>query len=70
MTGDMPGIRIINLYSIVYRFLSALESRWKESVLLTDVCDIITEHTTKYFECYVHYCSNQAFQDRAVTDLR
>ncbi|XP_053378788.1 uncharacterized protein LOC123528066 isoform X3 [Mercenaria mercenaria] len=52
------------------RFLSALESRWKESVLLSDVCDIITEHSSKYFECYVHYCSNQAFQDRAVTDLK
>ncbi|WAR15294.1 ARHGQ-like protein [Mya arenaria] len=51
-------------------FLADLEARWKESVVLTDICDIIVKHASGQFEGYVHYCSNQAFQDRAVMDLR
>ena len=53
-----------------FRFLSDLESRWQESVMISDVCDIIRKHASKNFQCYVHYCSNQTFQDRAVTALK
>ncbi|KAH3822455.1 hypothetical protein DPMN_124233, partial [Dreissena polymorpha] len=51
------------------RFLASLEARWKQNVVLSDICDIIAEHASKHFDCYIHYCSNQVFQDRTVTEL-
>ncbi|KAL3862356.1 hypothetical protein ACJMK2_008328 [Sinanodonta woodiana] len=52
------------------RFLADLEATWQKSVLLSDVCDIISKHAIRNFECYVRYCSNQMYQDRAVSALR
>ncbi|KAL4219522.1 Rho guanine nucleotide exchange factor [Mactra antiquata] len=52
------------------KFLSDLEARWKKSVLLPDVCDIITKHATRNFDCYIHYCRNQEFQARKVKELK
>ncbi|CAC5370925.1 NGEF [Mytilus coruscus] len=50
-------------------FLSDLEARWQKSCLLSDVCDIIYLHGINKFECYVCYCSNQTFQERAIQEL-
>ncbi|KAJ8320037.1 hypothetical protein KUTeg_001624 [Tegillarca granosa] len=51
------------------QFLMDLEGRWQQSVQLSDVCDIIYRHAAKKFDCYVRYCSNQTFQDRATQEL-
>lgn len=53
------------------RFLSDLESLWKKSVNLHKICEIICEHaSSQNFDCYVHYCRNQEFQERTVSELR
>ncbi|KAI1716135.1 rhoGEF domain-containing protein [Ditylenchus destructor] len=51
-------------------FLCDLESRLKENLLLSDVCDILCEHFEKYFDAYVKYCSNQVYQDRTLKRLK
>jgi len=52
------------------RFLSDLESRWQESVLLSGICDIIRQHAKENFQVYVKYCSNQVYQDRTLKRLK
>ncbi|XP_060066680.1 uncharacterized protein LOC132546964 [Ylistrum balloti] len=51
------------------RFLSALEAKWQESVLMEDISSVIESHANAKFECYVRYCSNQTFQERQVQEL-
>ncbi|KAK3096874.1 hypothetical protein FSP39_004312 [Pinctada imbricata] len=51
------------------KFLSDLEERWQQSVFITDICDIIQKNASQRFECYVRYCSNQTFQERATQEL-
>lgn len=51
------------------KFLADLEARWQESCIMTDVCDIMSKHAEKNFEPYIRYCSNQAFQERALDTL-
>ncbi|KAK3758909.1 hypothetical protein RRG08_033169 [Elysia crispata] len=51
-------------------FLRDLEERWQESCHMKDVCDIIHKHASQKFEPYVRYCSNQAYQDRALNNLK
>ncbi|XP_021366449.1 uncharacterized protein LOC110458828 isoform X3 [Mizuhopecten yessoensis] len=50
-------------------FLSALEAKWQESVLMENISSIIESHANTKFECYVRYCSNQTFQERQVQEL-
>uniref|UniRef100_A0A915E303 Ephexin-1 n=1 Tax=Ditylenchus dipsaci TaxID=166011 RepID=A0A915E303_9BILA len=52
------------------RLLCDLESRLKECLVLSDVCDILCEHFEKYFDSYVKYCSNQVYQDRTLKRLK
>ena len=52
------------------RFLSDLESRWQESVLLSGISDIIRLHAKENFQIYIKYCSNQVYQDRTLKRLR
>ncbi|XP_076451935.1 uncharacterized protein LOC143287661 isoform X2 [Babylonia areolata] len=52
------------------KFLADLEARWQESCIMNDICDIITKHAQKNFEPYIRYCSNQAFQERALESLQ
>ncbi|XP_069120774.1 uncharacterized protein [Argopecten irradians] len=51
------------------RFLSALEAKWQESVMMEDISSVIESHASAKFECYVRYCSNQTFQERQVQEL-
>ncbi|XP_033764186.1 uncharacterized protein LOC117345258 isoform X2 [Pecten maximus] len=51
------------------RFLSALEAKWQESVMMEDISSVIESHANAKFECYVRYCSNQTFQERQVQEL-
>ncbi|GBM51944.1 Rho guanine nucleotide exchange factor 26 [Araneus ventricosus] len=50
--------------------LADLEKRWLENILLTNICDIIYEHASKYFSVYIKYCSNQLYQERLLRELK
>ncbi|GAB6019068.1 hypothetical protein CHUAL_000694 [Chamberlinius hualienensis] len=52
------------------RLLEALEQRWQENIIIKDICDIVLQHATKYFNVYVKYCSNQLYQDRCLKKLK
>uniref|UniRef100_A0A2C9L2K1 Rho guanine nucleotide exchange factor 26 n=1 Tax=Biomphalaria glabrata TaxID=6526 RepID=A0A2C9L2K1_BIOGL len=59
-----------HIKDISEEFLKDLEARWQESCHMKDVCDIIYHHASTKFEPYVRYCSNQAFQDRMLNNLK
>ncbi|XP_061574784.1 ephexin-1-like isoform X1 [Cololabis saira] len=46
------------------RFLMDLEHRMEESVLISDVCDIVYEHAVKHFSVFIKYVINQAYQEK------
>ncbi|GIX84459.1 ephexin-1 [Caerostris extrusa] len=50
--------------------LADLEKRWLENIVLSNICDIIYEHASKYFSVYVKYCSNQLYQERLLRELK
>jgi hypothetical protein len=50
--------------------LSQLESRLKENLVLSDVCDILCDFFEKQFDPYVKYCSNQVYQERQLSILK
>uniref|UniRef100_A0A0R3RHH5 DH domain-containing protein n=1 Tax=Elaeophora elaphi TaxID=1147741 RepID=A0A0R3RHH5_9BILA len=52
------------------KLLSDLENRLQESVVLSDVCDILCDHFEANFYPYVKYCSNQIYQDRTLRKLK
>jgi len=52
------------------RFLSDLYRRYEENIKVSDICDIIYEHSIKYFDCYIKYCSNLGSQERMLKKLR
>ncbi|XP_041420917.1 ephexin-1 isoform X2 [Xenopus laevis] len=51
------------------RFLLALEQRFEENIVISDVCDIVYEHAEKHFVVYVTYVCNQTYQERAYRKL-
>ncbi|XP_026137509.1 ephexin-1-like [Carassius auratus] len=46
------------------RFLMDLEHRIEESILISDVCDIVHFHAIKNFQVFVTYVINQAYQEK------
>uniref|UniRef100_A0A8D8XWS4 Rho guanine nucleotide exchange factor 26 n=1 Tax=Cacopsylla melanoneura TaxID=428564 RepID=A0A8D8XWS4_9HEMI len=53
------------------RLLAALEQCWQDSILLTNICEIVYQHVTnKAFNIYIKYCSNQFHIDRTLKSLR
>ncbi|XP_008470104.2 LOW QUALITY PROTEIN: ephexin-1-like [Diaphorina citri] len=53
------------------RLLAALEQCWQDSILLTNICEIVYQHVTnKSFNIYIKYCSNQFHIDRTLKSLR
>uniref|UniRef100_A0A914GX48 Rho guanine nucleotide exchange factor 26 n=1 Tax=Globodera rostochiensis TaxID=31243 RepID=A0A914GX48_GLORO len=52
------------------RLLCELETRLKESLVLSELCDILCEHFERHFSPYVNYCSNQVYQDRTLKALK
>ncbi|KAL8597681.1 hypothetical protein ACOMHN_012648 [Nucella lapillus] len=59
-----------SIRDISAKFLADLEARWQESCIMNDICDIVSKHSYKNFEPYIRYCSNQAFQERALEALQ
>ncbi|XP_064460780.1 uncharacterized protein LOC135370837 [Ornithodoros turicata] len=61
---------ILPVRNVCENLLADFEKRWKESIVISDVCDILHEHTINHFGVYIRYCSNQIHQDRLLKELR
>ncbi|RXN16523.1 ephexin-1 [Labeo rohita] len=46
------------------RFLMDLEHRIEESILISDVCDIVHTHAVNHFQVFISYVINQAYQEK------
>lgn len=46
------------------RFLMDLEHRIEESILISDVCDIVYHHAVKHFNVFITYVINQVYQEK------
>ncbi|XP_061774724.1 ephexin-1 [Nerophis ophidion] len=46
------------------RFLMDLEHRIEESILISDVCDIIHHHAVEHFNVFIQYVINQVYQEK------
>ncbi|KAL3076254.1 hypothetical protein niasHS_013525 [Heterodera schachtii] len=52
------------------RLLCDLESRLKDSLVLSELCDILCYYYECHFSPYISYCSNQVYQDRTLKALK
>ncbi|XP_022106086.1 uncharacterized protein LOC110987568 isoform X2 [Acanthaster planci] len=53
------------------RLLLDLEERQQDSIIITDVCDILLQHFEKGgFNCYIVYCANNQYQVKTLEELR
>ncbi|XP_059485709.1 uncharacterized protein LOC132202666 [Neocloeon triangulifer] len=62
------GIRPVK--SCSERFLADLEKCWQESILLTNICNVMERHAAKNLNVYIKYCSQQIYLDRTLKHLR
>ncbi|KAM4620053.1 ephexin-1 isoform 2-T2 [Polymixia lowei] len=46
------------------RFLMDLENRIEQSILISEVCDIIHHHATEHFHVFINYVINQGYQEK------
>uniref|UniRef100_UPI0037E7797D ephexin-1 n=1 Tax=Semicossyphus pulcher TaxID=241346 RepID=UPI0037E7797D len=46
------------------RFLMDLEHRIEESILISDVCDIVSYHAVEHFNVFIKYVINQVYQEK------
>ncbi|KAL4647129.1 ephexin-1 [Arapaima gigas] len=46
------------------RFLMDLENRVEQSILISDVCDIVYEHAVDHFQVFITYVINQGYQEK------
>ncbi|XP_018423169.1 PREDICTED: ephexin-1 isoform X2 [Nanorana parkeri] len=60
---------VLEVLSISERFLLDLEQRFEENLVISDVCDIVYEHSVNHFGVYVTYVCNQTYQERAYRKL-
>lgn len=50
-------------FETISRFLMDLEHRMEESILISDVCDIVYHHAVEHFKVFVKYVINQVYQE-------
>ncbi|KAK9401011.1 ephexin-1 [Crotalus adamanteus] len=60
---------VLDVIAVSERFLLDLEKRVEENIVISDVCDIVHQHTISHFSVYVTYVSNQTYQERAYKQL-
>uniref|UniRef100_A0A670ZTU0 Neuronal guanine nucleotide exchange factor n=1 Tax=Pseudonaja textilis TaxID=8673 RepID=A0A670ZTU0_PSETE len=60
---------VLDVIAVSERFLLDLEKRVEENIVISDVCDIVHQHTVSYFSVYVTYVSNQTYQERTYKQL-
>ena len=41
-----------------------LEHRIEESILISDVCDIVYQHAVEHFSVFIKYVINQVYQEK------
>lgn len=51
-------------FKYIFRFLMDLEHRIEESILISDVCDIVYEHAVEHFSVFILYVTNQGYQEK------
>ncbi|CAL8368718.1 unnamed protein product [Lota lota] len=51
------------------RFFEDLERRHHDNPVIQDISDIVQNHSTRNFEPYIVYCSNETFQQRTLQKL-
>lgn len=51
------------------RFLKDLEDRMEESLIISDICDIIHYHAQHNFPAYIDYVRNQIYQEKTYSSL-
>ncbi|XP_069752748.1 LOW QUALITY PROTEIN: ephexin-1-like [Narcine bancroftii] len=56
---------ILDIKATSERFFQDLRNRVEEDVVISDVCDIVYEHTVGYFHVYIPYVTNQTYQEAA-----
>ncbi|XP_041094086.1 rho guanine nucleotide exchange factor 15 isoform X2 [Polyodon spathula] len=60
---------ITRVKEVSERFLKDLEERVEESLVISDVCDIIHYHAQHHFPVYVDYVRNQIYQEKTYSAL-
>ncbi|KAG5284614.1 hypothetical protein AALO_G00028620 [Alosa alosa] len=60
---------ILQVYEASERFLTDLQDRVDESVIISDVCDIIHHHAQNYFSVYTDYVRDQVYQEKTYSSL-
>ncbi|XP_060768859.1 ephexin-1 isoform X2 [Neoarius graeffei] len=60
---------ILQVHDVSQRFLQDLLARVDESVLISDVCDIIYHHAHTHFSVYIEYVRNQVYQEKTYSKL-
>ncbi|XP_027021114.2 rho guanine nucleotide exchange factor 15 isoform X2 [Tachysurus fulvidraco] len=60
---------ILRIREVSEKFLKDLEDRLDESVLLTDICDVINYHAQHNFPAYIDYVRNQIYQEKTFSSL-
>ncbi|XP_072523199.1 rho guanine nucleotide exchange factor 15 isoform X2 [Salminus brasiliensis] len=60
---------ILRIREVSEKFLKDLEVRLDQSLLITDICDIISYHAKHNFPAYIDYVRNQIYQDKTFSTL-
>ncbi|KAK7165185.1 hypothetical protein R3I94_003530 [Phoxinus phoxinus] len=60
---------LLQVYDVSERFIGDLLKRVDESVVISDVCDIIYEHAENYFSVFIDYVRNQQYQEKTYSRL-
>ncbi|CAJ1065899.1 ephexin-1 [Xyrichtys novacula] len=55
---------IVEVMQASERFLMDLEHRIEESILISDVCDIVSYHAVEHFHVFIKYVINQVYQEK------
>lgn len=60
---------ILRIQEVSERFLKNLEERLDESIIISDICDIIHYHAQHHFPAYIDYVRNQIYQEKTYSNL-
>ncbi|RXN06815.1 rho guanine nucleotide exchange factor 15-like protein [Labeo rohita] len=60
---------LLQVYEISERFIGDLLKRVDESVVISDLCDIIYEHSENHFSVFIDYVRNQQYQEKTYSRL-
>ncbi|KAF7705637.1 rho guanine nucleotide exchange factor 15 isoform X1 [Silurus meridionalis] len=60
---------ILRIREVSEKFLKDLEDHLDESLLLTNICEIINYHAQHNFPAYIDYIRNQIYQEKTFTSL-